>query len=65
MNMTPTLAGKDLADYILHLADSVVSVSMEIQGYVESTDDFDKDEFIASATAQFKDSLLEYIATFE
>jgi hypothetical protein len=65
MNMTATDAGKDLADYILHLADSVVSVNLEIQGYVESADDFDKDEFVAAATAQFKASLLEYIETFE
>jgi hypothetical protein len=65
MNMTPTLAGTDLADYILHLANGVVDVRMEIEGYVESTDGFDKDEFVAAATAQFKASLLEYIATLE
>lgn len=65
MNMTPTLAGTDLADYILHLANGVVDIRMEIEDYVESTDDFDKDEFVASATAQFKASLLEYLATLE
>jgi hypothetical protein len=65
MDMTATDAGKDLADYILHLANGVVDTRMEIEGYVESTDNFDRDEFIAAATAQFKDSLAELLATIE
>ena len=53
--------GKELSNYIFHLADSVVDVTMEVAESIGSTDNFDKVAFIASATAQFEKSLTEYI----
>lgn len=60
--MNSAEAGKELTNYIFHLADSVVEVSMEVAEAIASTGvSFNQAAFIASAVARFEIVLTDYI----
>jgi hypothetical protein len=60
--MTPSeLAGKEFAEYVIHLANGTVDVAFELEDAKETTSDFDEAEFLASAVDAFKNELVEYL----
>lgn len=60
--MTPSeSAGKEFAEYIIHLASDTIDIAFELEDVKEATSDFSEDEFVASAIAAFKNELVEYL----
>lgn len=60
--MNSAAAGIELTNYIFHLADSVVEVSMEVAEAITSTDvTFNQAAFVAAAVARFEIVLTDYI----
>jgi hypothetical protein len=60
--MTPSeSAGKEFAEYVVHLASGVIDITFELEDVKEATSDFSEDEFVASAIAAFKNELVDYL----